>query len=48
MFFQVFKKELAGDLYNEDIIFNGDRLNRFEPGLVILPLDNILDDLQKI
>jgi hypothetical protein len=45
MFFKVFKKELAGYLDNENVVFEGNWFNRFEPGFVVLPFNNVLDDL---
>ena len=48
MFFQVFKKELAGHLDDEYIVLNRNRLNRLKPCLEVLPLYDILDDRQTI
>jgi hypothetical protein len=45
MFFQIFEKKLTGNLDDENIIFERYRLDRLEPGLVMLPFNNILDDL---
>src|ERR1700723_289998 len=48
MLFQVFIKELAGDLYDQDIHSQLDRLDRLEPCFIMLPLYDVLDYLQAI
>src|SRR6476661_6295766 len=43
MFFQILKKELTGDLNNENVVFDGNWFDGFEPGFVMLPLNNVFD-----
>jgi hypothetical protein len=44
MFFDVFVKKLARHLNHQNLVFQFNWLDRLEPGLEMLPFNNILDD----
>jgi hypothetical protein len=48
MLLEVFEKKLAGHLDHENVVVYSYGLNRFKPGFKVLPLHNVLDDLQAI